>query len=154
MKINIISVGKVKEKYLIAGIEEYKKRIGRFSNIEIITLPDEPNLDDEKKVRKIEAERILNRINENSYTILLDLKGKSLTSEELSEKMVEIMNYHNSTINFVIGGSLGVDEEVKSKADFVLSFSKLTFPHQLMKLILLEQIYRSFKINHNETYHK
>ena len=153
MKINIISVGKIKEQYFIDGIEEYKKRITKYSNIDFITVMDESNDLDEKTVKKKEGERILSKIPNNSYTIVLDLKGNELDSIEFAKKMDEITNI-SSTINFIIGGSLGLDDEVINKANYRLSFSKFTFPHKLMKLILLEQIYRSFKINNNESYHK
>lgn len=153
MKINIISVGKIKEQYFIDGIEEYKKRISKYANVELITVMDESNSVDEKKVKKIEGERILSKIPNNSYTIVLDLKGKELDSVEFAKKMDEI-TLVSSTINFIIGGSLGLDMDVINKADYRLCFSKFTFPHKLMKLILLEQIYRSYKINNNETYHK
>lgn len=153
MKINIISVGKIKEQYFIDGIEEYKKRITKYANIELITVMDESNDLDEKTVKKKEGERIISKIPNNSYTIVLDLKGKELDSIEFAKKMDEITNI-SSTINFIIGGSLGLDSSVIEKANYRLSFSKFTFPHKLMKLILLEQIYRSFKINNNESYHK
>ena len=153
MKINIISVGKIKEQYFIDGIEEYKKRLTKYTNIELITVMDEPNELDSKVVKKKEAERILAKIPSNSYTIVLDLKGKELDSIEFAKKIDEIKNV-SSTINFIIGGSLGLDESVINKADYKLCFSKFTFPHKLMKLILLEQIYRAFKINNNESYHK
>ena len=153
MKINIISVGKIKESYFIDGIEEYKKRISKYSNIELITVMDESNDLDEKTVKKKEGERILAKIPNNSYTIVLDLGGKELDSVEFAKKIDEITNI-SSTINFVIGGSLGLDNEVIDRANYRLSFSKFTFPHKLMKLILLEQIYRAFKINNNESYHK
>ena len=153
MKINIISVGKIKEQYFIDGIEEYKKRIAKYSNIELITVMDESNDLDEKTVKKKEGERILAKIPNNSFTIVLDLKGKELDSVAFAKKMDEITNI-SSTINFIIGGSLGLDDEVINKANYRLCFSKFTFPHKLMKLILLEQIYRSFKINNNESYHK
>ena len=153
MKINIISVGKIKESYFNEGIEEYKKRITKYSNIELITVMDESNSLDEKTVKKKEGERILAKIPNNSYTIVLDLKGAELDSVSFAKKMDEI-TLSSSTINFIIGGSLGLDEEVIKKADYRLCFSKFTFPHKLMKLILLEQIYRSFKINNNESYHK
>ena len=153
MKINIISVGKIKESYFIDGIEEYRKRITKYSNIELITVADESNDLDEKTVKKKEGERILAKIPNNSYTIVLDLGGKELDSVEFAKKIDEITNI-SSTINFIIGGSLGLDKEVIDRANYRLSFSKFTFPHKLMKLILLEQIYRAFKINNNESYHK
>ena len=153
MKINIISVGKIKESYFIDGIEEYKKRISKYANIELITVMDESNDLDEKTIKKREAERLLSKIPSNSYTIVLDLKGKELDSISFAKKMDDI-TLVSSTINFIIGGSIGLDSSVIDKADYLLSFSKFTFPHKLMKLILLEQIYRSFKINNNESYHK
>ncbi len=153
MKINIISVGKIKESYFNDGIEEYKKRITKYSNIELITVADESNDLDSKTVKKKEGERILSKIPSNSYTIVLDLNGKELDSIEFAKKMDDITQV-SSTINFIIGGSLGLDKDVIDRADYRLSFSKFTFPHKLMKLILLEQIYRSFKINNNESYHK
>lgn len=153
MKINIISVGKIKESYFIDGIEEYKKRISKYANIELITVMDESNDLDDKTIKKKEAERLLAKIPSNSYTIVLDLKGKELDSIEFAKKMDDITSI-SSTINFVIGGSIGLDQSVIDKADYKLCFSKFTFPHKLMKLILLEQIYRSFKINNNESYHK
>ena len=153
MKINIISVGKIKEQYFIDGINEYSKRISKYANIESITVMDESNDLDEKTVKKREGERILSKIPNNSYTIVLDLNGKELDSVEFAKKMDEITNV-SSTINFIIGGSLGLDKDVIDKANYRLCFSKFTFPHKLMKLILLEQIYRSFKINNNESYHK
>ncbi len=153
MKINIISVGKIKEQYFIDGIEEYRKRLTKYTNIELITVMDEPNELDSKVVKKKEAERILAKIPSNSYTIVLDLGGKELDSIEFAKKIDEIKNVA-STINFIIGGSLGLDEEVIKRADYRLCFSKFTFPHKLMKLILMEQIYRAFKINNNESYHK
>ena len=153
MKINIISVGKIKEQYFIDGIEEYKKRITKYANIELITVMDESNDLDDKTIKKKEAERILAKIPNNSYTIVLDLKGKELDSVEFAKKMDEI-TLVSSTINFIIGGSIGLDSSVIEKANYRLCFSKFTFPHKLMKLILLEQIYRSFKINNNESYHK
>ncbi len=153
MKINIISVGKIKEQYFVDGIEEYRKRLTKYTNIELITVMDETNELDSKTVKRKEAERIISKIPSNSYTIVLDLKGKELDSIEFAKKMDEIKNT-NSTINFIIGGSLGLDDSVINKADYRLCFSKFTFPHKLMKLILLEQIYRSFKINNNESYHK
>ena len=153
MKINIISVGKIKESYFIDGIEEYKKRISKYANIELITVMDESNDLDDKTIKKKEAERLLSKIPSNSYTIVLDLKGKELDSIEFAKKMDDITSIA-STINFIIGGSIGLDQSVIDKADYKLCFSKFTFPHKLMKLILLEQIYRSFKINNNESYHK
>lgn len=159
MKITIISVGKLKEKYLIDGIAEYSKRLSKYTKIEEIVLQDEPirekssdALNEEIKIK--EGKKILDAIDVKSYIIVLDLKGIMLTSEELAKKVLDIQTYHSSNITFIIGGSLGLSKEVIDKADYRLCFSKMTFPHQLMKLILIEQIYRAFKINNNETYHK
>ncbi len=158
MKIKIISVGKIKEKYLIDGIKEYSKRLSRYVKLEIIELPDEKcpeniSLKDQEIIMQKEAERIINKI-DNEYVISLAIEGESFSSEELSEKIKNIMTYSNSNICFIIGGSLGLHESVSLKSDMKLSFSKMTFPHQLMRLILLEQIYRSFRIINNEPYHK
>lgn len=159
MKITVISVGKIKEKYLRDAIEEYKKRISKFSKIQLVELKDEPlkYKDSEAldiKVKDIEGERIINAVPKGDYMIVLDLKGHQITSEELAKKVTEINTYHSANITFIIGGSLGLSKAVVNKADYNLCFSKMTFPHQLMKVILLEQIYRAFKINNNETYHK
>ena len=154
MKITVIGVGSLKEKYLKDAISEYKKRITRFSDIEIVEIPDESNSKDEKTVKKLEGERILKKISDSSYAIFCDLKGKMLDSVELANKITDICSYNSSHITFVIGGSLGFSEEALKRADFKICFSKMTFPHQLMRVILLEQIYRAFKINNNESYHK
>lgn len=154
IEINIISVGSVKEKYLQELIQDYKKRISKYAQIELIELKDESNKINENIVKELEGERILSSIRDGFYVVLLDLKGESLDSVSLSKKIDEISTYFSSKIAFVIGGSYGVSEAVKKRANYKLSFSKLTFPHQLMKGILLEQIYRSFKILNNETYHK
>ena len=159
MKITIISVGKLKEKYLVDGIAEYVKRISKYSEINEIVLKDEAipdktndTIDNEIKIK--EGKKILDAIPQNSYKIALDLKGEMLDSVELANKIKQIQTYNNSHITFIIGGSLGISKDVLANVDYKLCFSKMTFPHQLMKLILLEQIYRAFKINHNETYHK
>lgn len=147
--IKIICVGKIKEDYLKKGIEEYKKRITKYSKIEII------ELDDESKGNILEKERdkILKYINEKDYIITLEINGNNIDSVELSKKIENIyLNYSN--ITFIIGGSYGLHNDVKNRSNYALSFSKLTFPHQLFRMMLLEQIYRSFKISHNETYHK
>ncbi len=153
--ISIIAVGKIKEKALTTLINEYKKRISNYSKIEIIEVNDEPNdkLEDEK-VKEIEGQRILRQIKRDSYVILLDLQGQELASEGLAEMIEKINTYHSSNITFIIGGSLGVSETVREKADFKLKLSEMTFPHNLARLIILEQIYRSYKILNNETYHK
>jgi 23S rRNA (pseudouridine1915-N3)-methyltransferase len=154
IEINVISVGNVKEKYLQELIADYKKRISKYAKIELIELKDESNKINENVVKETEGERILSSIKEGFYVILLDLKGQMLDSISLSKKLDEISTYHSSKIAFIIGGSFGVSEDVKKRANYMLSFSKMTFPHQLAKGMLLEQIYRSFKILNNETYHK
>lgn len=159
MNISIISVGKLKEKYLKEGIEEYKKRLSRYCTIEIIEVPDEKapenlSIKEEEQVKEKEGQAILKHIKDNTYVIALDIKGKMLSSEELSELLGELALTGNSTIAFVIGGSLGLSKEVLQRANYKLSFSKMTFPHQLMRLILLEQVYRGYRILKGEPYHK
>ena len=158
MKIKVITVGKLKEKYLVQGIEEYSKRLSKYCKLELIELKDEHapenlSIKDINIIKDIEGKRILSKI-KDEYIIALAIEGKQLASKELANKMNDITTYHSSSICFVIGGSLGLSKEVINKSSFKLSFSKMTFPHQLMKLILLEQIYRSFRINNNEPYHK
>ena len=154
IEINVISVGNVKEKYLQEMISDYKKRISKYAQIDLIELKDESNKINENVVKELEGERIISNIKDGFYVVLLDLAGAMLDSVSLSKKIDEISTYHSSKIAFIIGGSYGVSEAVKKRANYKLSFSKMTFPHQLMKGILLEQIYRSFKILNNETYHK
>lgn len=154
IEINVISVGNVKEKYLQEMILDYKKRISKYAQIDLIELKDESNKINENVVKELEGERIISSIKDGFYVVLLDLAGAMLDSVSLSKKIDEISTYHSSKIAFIIGGSYGVSEAVKKRANYKLSFSKMTFPHQLMKGILLEQIYRSFKILNNETYHK
>lgn len=159
MNITIIAVGKIKEKYLKMAIDEYVKRLGRYCKVDIIELPDEKTPDnasekDEYLIKEKEGKLILSKIKDRSYVIALDLNGKELTSEDFA-KFININGVQgNSNIVFVIGGSLGLSIEVLKRADFKLSFSKMTFPHQLFRVMLLEQIYRSFRINNNEPYHK
>ena len=150
--IKIICVGKIKEEYLNKGINEYKKRISKYHNIEIYELQDEGLLDKQTTLKK-EKEKILKIINPKDYLIILDIDGKELNSIQIAKKIDEIF-ITNSNIAFIIGGSYGIDDSIKDLADLKLSFSKLTFPHQLFRIILLEQIYRAFKINNNEEYHK
>lgn len=159
MKINICYVGKIKEKYFLDAIEEYKKRISKYAKVELYSVKDEMTPQDasealENQIKDIEGERLLNAIPSNSYKVVLDLKGEMLTSVELASKIDEISTYNNSNISFIIGGSLGLSKKVLNIADYHLCFSKMTFPHKLMQVILLEQIYRAFKINNHETYHK
>ncbi len=159
MKIEIISVGKIKEQYFKDGIAEYKKRLGKYATIEEKVVNDEPNKDMDSEalcaeVKRIEGERILKAISPQAYVIALDLRGEMLDSVQFAKKIDEIFAYKTGTIDFIIGGSLGLSPEVIKRADYKLCFSKMTYPHKLMKLILFESIYRAFKINNNEIYHK
>lgn len=159
MNISIISVGKLKEKYLKQGIEEYTKRLSSYAKIDLIEVADEKapeNLSEADMVivKQKEGERIASKISDDTYVIALAIKGKEHTSESLAKKIDQLATYGNSKVAFVIGGSLGLSDEIMNRADDTLSFSKMTFPHQLMKLILVEQIYRAFRINRNEPYHK
>ncbi|MDY5213459.1 MULTISPECIES: 23S rRNA (pseudouridine(1915)-N(3))-methyltransferase RlmH [Intestinibacter] len=159
MRINIVCVGKIKEKYLKLGIDEFKKRLSKYCKLEIIELEDEKapeNLSDKEMlmIKEKEGKKILSKIKDNSYVIALAIDGKNLSSEELAETINKLGVRGVSNITFVIGGSLGLSDEVLSRADYKLSFSKMTFPHQLMRLILLEQVYRAYRINNGEPYHK
>ena len=150
--IKIITVGSIKEKYLKDAIEEYQKRLKKYTDLEIVEIKEEGLLPAKQAMAK-EAEKINKHINEKEYIITLEIEGKELTSEELSKKIEDIMII-NSNITFIIGGSYGIDKSIKDKAKYHLSFSKMTFPHQLFRVLLLEQIYRAFKIMNNESYHK
>ena len=150
--IKIICVGKIKEKYLVDAISEYSKRISKYSKIEIIELQDESQ-GETSKILKLEGEKIDKYLSPKDFVISLEIDGKSLTSVELAN-LIEEKQIEYSNITFIIGGSYGIDDSIKEKANYHLSFSKMTFPHQLFRLLLLEQIYRSFKINNNESYHK
>ena len=150
--IKIICIGKIKENYLVEGIKEYTKRISRYHQIEIIELED-VGLDDKKIVIKKEQEKILKILNPKDYIITLEIEGHEESSLDFAKRINDIFNY-NSDITFIIGGSYGLGDEIKNLSNYKLSFSKMTFPHQLFRLILLEQIYRAFKINNNEEYHK
>lgn len=159
MNIQIVSVGKIKEKYLKLGIEEFSKRLSKYCKLDIVELDDEKapeNLSDKgrEQVKEKEGSKILGKIKQSSYVIALAIDGKNLSSEELAEHMSNLAVTGNSSITFVIGGSLGLSDEVLKRADYKLSFSKMTFPHQLMRLILLEQVYRAYRINNGEPYHK
>ena len=159
MKIKLICVGKLKEKYLDDGIKEYLKRISAYSDIEVIEVADEripenPSLAEETIVKSKEGRRILDKVKQDDYMILLDVQGKELDSIQFAERIEDCMINGKSTIDFVIGGSLGHGGDVLTRANARISFSKMTFPHQLMRLILVEQIYRAFKIIRHETYHK
>ena len=150
--IKIISVGKIKEKYLKDAITEYKKRLSKYIKIEIIEIPDEDYNEKEKTLIK-ECEKIKGYINPKDYLITLDINGNQLNSIEFS-KLIDKTLIQNSNITFIIGGSYGLHDNIKELSNYKLSFSKLTFPHQLFRVILLEQLYRSFKIIKNESYHK
>lgn len=159
MKIKIISVGKLKEKYLVDGVNEYIKRLGAYTKVEVYEVADEkipnnPSLADETLVKVKEGRRVLDKVKQDDYMILLDVQGKKLDSIKFSKHIENLMIDGKSSIAFVIGGSLGHCQEVYDRANYKLSFSDMTFPHQLMKLMLVEQIYRAFKIINNETYHK
>ena len=150
--IKIITVGSIKEKYLKEAIEEYQKRLSKYTNLEIIEVKDE-GLTELEKAKKLEAEKIEKNISEKDYIITLEIEGKEYTSPEFAEELRKIQT-ENSNITFIIGGSYGLADSIKEKAKKHLSFSKMTFPHQLFRVILLEQIYRAYKINNNESYHK
>ncbi|MBR6949529.1 MAG: 23S rRNA (pseudouridine(1915)-N(3))-methyltransferase RlmH [Bacilli bacterium] len=150
--IKLITVGSIKEKYLKDAIEEYKKRLSKYTNLELIEVKDEGLVEKEKALH-LEAEKILKNINSKEYIITLEIEGQQLTSEEFSKK-IENTLIENSNITFIIGGSYGLDDEIKRISNYKLSFSKMTFPHQLFRVVLLEQIYRAFKIINNENYHK
>jgi 23S rRNA (pseudouridine1915-N3)-methyltransferase len=159
MKITVLTVGKIKEKYLRDAIVEYTKRLSRYCKLEIIEVADEKTPDNasenaEEMIRQKEAERLLKYIREDAYLITLEIGGKQLTSEEFSEKIEKLGIQGTSHIIFVIGGSIGIGKAVLEKSDYALSFSKMTFPHQLMRVILLEQIYREYRIMSGEPYHK
>lgn len=159
MNIKIISVGKIKEKYIQDGIKEYSKRLSRYCSLEIIEIDDEKapeNLSDKEMeiVKQKEGERILSKVPQSSYVIALVIEGKQLSSEDLAKKMQDLMIDGQSDVCFIIGGSLGLSDEVIARSNFKLSFSKMTFPHQLMRMILLEQVYRGWRIIKGEPYHK
>ncbi len=150
--IKIICVGKIKEKYLKEAIEEYKKRLSKYTKLEIIEVSDIDNSSIEISLLK-EKELIEKYIDSKDFVITLEIEGNMLSSVEFAKKLDSIFNI-NSNITFIIGGSNGLHQDIKSRSNYKLSFSKLTFPHQLFRVNLLEQIYRTFKINNNESYHK
>ena len=149
--ISIITVGKIKEKYIKDGIDDYLKRLSKYTKVELIELEDVSF--DKSKTLKVESEKILKRINTKSYIITLEIEGNELNSIELSNLIEKSIDKYTD-ITFVIGGSYGLDDSVKKLSNYKLSFSKMTFPHQLFRLLFLEQLYRSFKIMKNEEYHK
>ena len=159
MNITVLAVGKLKEKYWTDAIEEYSKRLSRYCTFRITEVKESllranPSEADEEAVKTAEGRELLNKIKSSDYVITLEIKGKALSSTELAERIEELGITGKSSVVFIIGGSLGLSEEVSRRADFKLSFSAMTFPHQMMRVILLEQIYRSFKIIKNEAYHK
>ena len=159
MKITLITGGKIKEKYLKDAIAEYSKRLSRYCKLEIIEVADEKTPDNasepvEDGIRDKEGERILKYVRDDAYVVTLEIEGKLLTSEELAKKIENLGIQGTSHIIFIIGGSIGLGKEVLKRSDYALSFSKMTFPHQLMRVILLEQIYRSYRIISHEPYHK
>jgi 23S rRNA (pseudouridine1915-N3)-methyltransferase len=159
VNISIVTIGKLKEKYLKQGIDEYLKRLSIYAKVEIIELPDEKapeNLSETEmeQVKEKEGERILSKISDDTHVIALAIEGKMKSSEQLAKDLDQLATYGKSKVAFVIGGSLGLSKAVMKRANDTLSFSKMTFPHQLMRLILLEQVYRAFRINRGEPYHK
>lgn len=159
MKIDICCVGKVKESYFRGGIEEYSKRLSKYCKLDVLEVADEKTPDKasealETEIKRKEGERLLKNIKDDAFVIVLAIDGKPLSSEQLADKIDSLGISGTSHIQFVIGGSLGLSEEVLRRANFKLSFSNMTFPHQLMRVILLEQIYRSYRIIHGEPYHK
>ncbi len=147
--IKLICVGKVKENFYKEAIKEYIKRLSKYTKLNVIEIDDEPNINGIEK----EGLNILKNINDKDYVITLEINGNMLTSEELSSKIDNIL-INNSNIDFVIGGSYGLSDKIKQRSNYKLSFSKQTFPHQLFRVMFLEQLYRAFKIKNNETYHK
>ncbi|MEG2195594.1 MAG: 23S rRNA (pseudouridine(1915)-N(3))-methyltransferase RlmH [Terrisporobacter sp.] len=159
MNITVITVGKLKEKYLKQAIDEYSKRLSRYCKLDIVELLDEKTPDnasekEEIQIKEKEGQLILSKVKENAYVIAMDLGGKNITSEEFSSFIQNCGVMGNSNITFIIGGSLGLSKDVIKRANYKLCFSKMTFPHQLFRVMLLEQVYRAFRIMKNEPYHK
>ncbi|MHD0396282.1 23S rRNA (pseudouridine(1915)-N(3))-methyltransferase RlmH [Staphylococcus simulans] len=159
MKITVLAVGKLKEKYWKQAIAEYQKRLGAYTKIEIIEVPDEKapeNMSDKEieQVKQKEGQRLLSKIKPQSTVITLEIKGSMLTSEGLAKNLQQRMVQGQSDFTFIIGGSNGLHQDVLDRSNYALSFSKMTFPHQMMRVILLEQVYRAFKIMRGEAYHK
>jgi len=159
LNIYIIAVGKIKEKFLREAVDEYKKRLSRYCKLEIIEVPDEKTPDnasekEEELIKEKEGAQILKHISDKMYVISLEIEAKQPSSEELAAKIKELSIKGESNIAFVIGGSLGIAKSVRQRANLKMSFSRLTFPHQLFRVMLLEQIYRGFRINGGEPYHK
>ncbi|WP_064202769.1 23S rRNA (pseudouridine(1915)-N(3))-methyltransferase RlmH [Brevibacillus brevis] len=159
MQISIITVGKLKEKYLREGIDEYSKRLSAYCKLQVIEVndekaPEEMSAAEMEQVKRKEGERILAQIKQDQYVIALAIDGQMWSSEKLSAEMDKLALHGRSQVTFVIGGSLGLADQVLKRADALLSFSKMTFPHQLVRLVLLEQVYRAFRISRGEPYHK
>ena len=159
MKIKVVTVGKLKEKYLKDGIAEYSKRISRFAKLEMIELADEKTPDrasesENQKILEIEGQRIVSKVGDRDFVIVLAIEGKMFSSEEFSKHLEEASIKGFSTLTFIIGGSLGLSSSVKNRANLSVSFGRLTLPHQLMRLVLAEQIYRAFTIQQGSPYHK
>lgn len=159
MNIKIVCVGKLKEKYFKDAISEYQKRISRFAKLQVVQVPDEKAPEklsqaEREKVKEVEGQRILSKIKDKEYVFVTAIKGKERSSEEFARELKELATYGHSDVTFVIGGSLGTSLVVDKRADDLLSFGKLTLPHQLMRLVLIEQIYRGFMINSGSPYHK
>lgn len=159
MNIDVICIGNLKEAFWRDGADEYIKRLASYCNLEIIQIKESPlpknsSASDEEKVKQAEGKAILGKIKKQSYVVALDVQGKELSSEGFADKISKLAVDGKSRISFIIGGSLGLSKEVLAQSDEKISFSRMTFPHQLMRVILLEQIYRAFKINNRETYHK
>jgi 23S rRNA (pseudouridine1915-N3)-methyltransferase len=159
MNITILTVGKVKEKFMQEGIGEYSKRLSKYCKLKHIEVADEKTPDNASEammtiIKEKEGERLLSHLKEDMFVITLEIEGKAVTSEELSQQLEQLGIMGKSNVAFVIGGSLGLSEQVSQRSNFKLSFSKMTFPHQLMKVILLEQIYRGYRIMKGEPYHK
>ena len=159
MKIKVVTVGKLKEKYLKDGISEYSKRISRFTKLEMIEMADEKTPDrasesENQKILEIEGQRILSKVGDRDFVIVLAIEGKTFSSEEFSKQLEEASIKGFSTLTFIIGGSLGLAQDVKNRANLSVSFGRLTLPHQLMRLVLVEQIYRAFTIQQGSPYHK
>lgn len=159
MNIKIVCVGKLKEKYFKDAIAEYQKRLSRFAKIEIVQVPDEKAPEklseaQQEQVKELEGSRILSKIKEREYVYVTAIKGKERTSEDFAKELSDLALYGHSDVTFVIGGSLGTSQAVNKRADDLISFGKLTLPHQLMRVVLIEQIYRGFMINNGSPYHK
>lgn len=160
LRINIICIGKIKEKYFTDAINEYAKRLSAFCKFQIVELAEEkirsniPNISQIEEVIESEGKRIMQKINAGDYVVAMCIEGKMLSSEELSKTLDGVQINGKSTVDFIIGGSYGLSQAIKSRADLRLSMSKMTFPHQMARMILSEQIYRAFEISTNGKYHK